>query len=251
MFCTIISDAYTTDEREKIFSYIDDLCSPTDNYGWSSNGIYCYWNYYTKEILYIGLARDLGYRFKQHNGLVSCNENSCKINEINDYFNNYEKLGFSIIVQSPLVQMNNFRNSDLPAFDLDSETNDAFRNDLSSIEGNLIRGHEINFGSIPRWNKVNGASGRSDFKDFSIFKNLTLQEDGILNTRVPLRELSENPTFAFYETTLHGIRHLNMHRSDGVTFRQMIDEFKAIDPFVDVHQYDKLYEYILKDIQTL
>lgn len=244
MFSTIISDAYTTNERNEIYTCIDDLCSPMDTYGWSSNGIYCYWNYYTKEILYIGLARDLGYRFKQHNGLVPCNQNGCKVNEINDYFKNNKKLGFSIIVQSPLFQMNNFRNSQTSAFNIDSDEHDSYRSDLASIEGNLIRAHEIYFGNIPSWNKINGALGRSDFKDFSLFKNLTLEKDSILNARSSLRELSNNLQFVFYETFLHAIRHLNKHRSDGATFKEMIDEFKEIDPFVDIHHYEEVYEYI-------
>lgn len=42
---------------------IDDLCCPNDNYGWVSAGIYCFWDYYTHEVLYIGLAGDLAERF--------------------------------------------------------------------------------------------------------------------------------------------------------------------------------------------
>lgn len=48
---------------------IDDLCSPKDNYGWASAGIYCFW-------VYIGLAGDLAERFKQHNGILPTKEGS-------------------------------------------------------------------------------------------------------------------------------------------------------------------------------
>ncbi|WP_149096184.1 hypothetical protein [Paenibacillus terrae] len=70
MFGTIIIDAYTENDAEEIAFALDDLCSANDSYGWASSGIYCYWNYYTKEPYYIGLAVDLTERFKQHNGLI-------------------------------------------------------------------------------------------------------------------------------------------------------------------------------------
>ena len=57
IFGTIILDAYTVDEVKSMSSFIEEICSPLDNYGWSSAGIYCFWDYYTKEILYIDLAR--------------------------------------------------------------------------------------------------------------------------------------------------------------------------------------------------
>jgi len=65
-----------------MFKAIDDLCCPLDNYGWASSGIYCFWDPYNKNILYLGLAVDVGLRFKQHVGLVKTNRDSCKIREI-------------------------------------------------------------------------------------------------------------------------------------------------------------------------
>lgn len=44
MFGTIILDAYKFDEKEKIAECIDEICSPLDTYGWSSAGIYSFWN---------------------------------------------------------------------------------------------------------------------------------------------------------------------------------------------------------------
>ena len=58
MFGTIILDSYTWDEIELMANNLDEICSPTDTLGWASAGIYSFWDYYTKEILYIGLASD-------------------------------------------------------------------------------------------------------------------------------------------------------------------------------------------------
>ena len=48
--------AYRKEEAWEMAKAIDDLCSPTDNYGWASAGIYCFWDYYAEAVLYIGLA---------------------------------------------------------------------------------------------------------------------------------------------------------------------------------------------------
>ena len=45
MFGTVIIDAYRKEEALEMADAIDDLCSPTDNYGWASAGIYCFWDH--------------------------------------------------------------------------------------------------------------------------------------------------------------------------------------------------------------
>ena len=70
MFGTVIIDAYQKSETMEWAEAIEDLCSPNDSYGWASAGIYCFWDYYFEEILYIGLAVNLSERFKQHNGIL-------------------------------------------------------------------------------------------------------------------------------------------------------------------------------------
>lgn len=83
MFGTVIIDAYRKEEALEMANAIDDLCSPTDNYGWASAGIYCFWDYYAEVVLYMGLAGDLAERFKQHNGIYQLkrgqNRNKLKI----------------------------------------------------------------------------------------------------------------------------------------------------------------------------
>ena len=46
MFGTVIIDAYRKEETRELAEAIEDLCSPNDNYGWASAGIYCFWDYY-------------------------------------------------------------------------------------------------------------------------------------------------------------------------------------------------------------
>ena len=103
MFGTVILDAYTKDEKFEMAKAIDDLCSPSDNYGWASAGIYCFWDYYAEAILYIGLAGDLAERFKQHNGILPLKSGS-KQKEIEEYFSKNDRLGYTIFVLSSLSQ---------------------------------------------------------------------------------------------------------------------------------------------------
>ena len=56
MFGTVIIDAYRKDEAIEMAKAIDDLCSPKDNYGWASAGIYCFWDYYAEAVPYVGLG---------------------------------------------------------------------------------------------------------------------------------------------------------------------------------------------------
>lgn len=84
MFGTIIMDSYKADEAESMSQNIDEICSPMDTVGWASAGIYSFWDYYTKDVLYIGLASDLCVRFRQHNGLLPIDENACKVRQIKD-----------------------------------------------------------------------------------------------------------------------------------------------------------------------
>ena len=55
VFGTIIMDSYKADEAESMSQNIDEICSPMDTVGWASAGIYSFWDYYTKDVLYIGL----------------------------------------------------------------------------------------------------------------------------------------------------------------------------------------------------
>lgn len=150
MLGTVIIDAYRKEEALEMVNAIDDLCSPTDNYGWASAGIYCFWDYYAEAILYIGLAGDLAERFRQHNGILPVKEGS-KQKQIEDYFSKNERLGYTIFVQSPLSQPLVHRNRGLyekfakqqnsPVEDMLSEQG---RDDIKHVEGILIESFRKN-----------------------------------------------------------------------------------------------------------
>lgn len=104
MLATIIIDSFTLGEAAQIADALDMLCAPDDTYGFASVGIYSFWSIPERDILYVGLAGDLRQRFRQHTGLISCDPDCCKRREIEEYFRDRPRLGYSVMVQSPMDQ---------------------------------------------------------------------------------------------------------------------------------------------------
>lgn len=163
MFGTIIQDAYKENEKDDLAYAINDICNPNDNNGWASAGIYCFWNYQTREILYIGLARNLSERFKQHNGLITIDTKGCKVENINEYFKENEKMGFSIFVQSshhqPVTSRNIFDlfRKDPELVNVRDYDDEPVKQDYIMTEGILIESYKKVYNTIPPWNKISGS----------------------------------------------------------------------------------------------
>lgn len=219
MFGTVILDAYTKEETEELADAIDDLCCPGDHYGWSSAGIYSFWDYNTHKVLYIGLASDLYERFKQHNGLLTMQEQGCKHQQIQEYFDSHIKLGYTIFVQSPLSQPLVHRNKDLyekmaKEFNspIQNYTNEQGINDIKRVEGILIEAYRRYNGQFPPWNKVGGSiAGQNRVMEKNInivksFSNPQMYEVNPIVSRSTIRELSNNPTYEGFESFLHAVR---------------------------------------------
>lgn len=68
LFGTIIVDYYKENESNKIFDSLDLVCNKKDNYSFDGFGVYFFWDYYTKEILYFGITNNMHRRFGEHNG---------------------------------------------------------------------------------------------------------------------------------------------------------------------------------------
>lgn len=218
MFGTVIIDAYRREEALEMANAIEDLCSPRDNYGWASAGIYCFWDYYAEAVLYIGLAGDLAERFKQHNGILPVKEGS-KQKQIEDYFSKNERLGYTIFVQSPLSQPLVHRNRkayEKFAQELNSSIEDMIseqgRDDIKRVEGILIEAFRRKFGHFPPWNNMGGSTAgqaRVMENNINIVKSFCQPDNYALNPIVScstIRELSENPEWAWYENYLHAAR---------------------------------------------
>ncbi|GAB6620013.1 TPA: GIY-YIG nuclease family protein [Bacillus cereus] len=247
MHATIVQNAYKQNEVLDIVNSLEDLCSPNDSYGWASAGIYSFWDYNTKEVLYIGLAVDLAERFKQHNGIIPMRENGCKFIKIQEYFTTNEKLGYSVFLQSPLSQPVTRKNIDTWfKHDLSQVSTRDFvyeqsKNDLRQIEGILIEAFRMRHNRLPSWNSVGGSiSGQRNTTEgnYDIVYDFSHQRNSPLVSRSTLKELSENPTYELYENFLHGIRQYMLYSR--ISFDEALPHILKIDHL-------KIFERIIEE----
>jgi hypothetical protein len=248
VLATILLDTFTKAEAEMIGSALDMICSPHDNYAFSSAGIYAFWSIPDRELLYIGLAKDLTQRFRQHLGLIACDPNCCKVQQINNYFSDRNRIGYSIIVQSTMCSpltahdeqiIRNALDDDAAVIDV-SDIFEAEEN-IAAAEGMLIELFEQLGDRLPSWNKIRGSErgqrrhsfysrsnnlrilqglveGKSteslddefaaEAPPYELLLNLEGSELSELNARATLTEIANNATFCEHELLLHGIRML-------------------------------------------
>lgn len=196
LYGTIISDAYIFEEREEISKALKKVCNKETCYSFDSYGVYFYWDYATKEILYIGSTNNLTRRFKEHNGLVK-NKSGNKYEKIKEYFNKKEKMGFSILVQSPLEQ----KDTCLP----------DKHEEVGTIESSLIEFYKQKYKIIPIWNDTEALKlGRIDQKvkryATKIFESISLKEINDFNAKSTLREIANSDEILEFESHLHTFR---------------------------------------------
>lgn len=246
MLATIILDSFMKSEAPEIAEALDMICSPEDNYGFASACIYAFWSVPERDVLYIGLARDVAMRFRQHTGLRACDPACCKREQIDAYFKAHSRLGYSIMVQSPLDQ---------PVTETEREElaelyDEAFAADVADYfpgeenvivaEGFLLELHRQLGDRLPPWNKIHGAErGRqrrplSEHREqmrvmvemvrtgkqpgeivremagqgppYELLLNLTGYELSDLNAKSTLRLIASDATVEGHEEFLHGVR---------------------------------------------
>lgn len=246
MLATIMLDTFTKPEAQEIAAALDMLCSPHDHYAFSSAAIYAFWSVRERELLYIGLAKDVAQRFRQHLGLIACDPNCCKVQQIADYFSSKERIGYSIIVQSTMCSPLTAEDEQVirEALDDDAGTvdvSDIFEaeENIAIAEGMLIELFEQFGDRLPKWNRVRstqrGRQTRSFFSEsdklrtaqgliagksfeqierevaaegppYELLLNLEGSELSELNARATLREIAESATICEHELLLHGVR---------------------------------------------
>src|SRR5215210_9307300 len=93
VFGTFILDAYRSDERAAVATALEGIASARDRYGFASGGVYCFWEWGSRDVLYIGRAIDLPQRFRQHNSRAGRPKGTTRA-FIEQYFLDHELLGF-------------------------------------------------------------------------------------------------------------------------------------------------------------
>jgi hypothetical protein len=97
----VVRDVYADDERLQMYETLDVLLRA----GWHRAGVYCFWDPETRQPFYLGLAKDLPARFAQHNCLKGRRPGKGnKGEQINGWFSEHERLGFSVVLQEGMAR---------------------------------------------------------------------------------------------------------------------------------------------------
>ncbi|NKR46522.1 GIY-YIG nuclease family protein [Rhodococcus hoagii] len=226
MFGTVLYDEFTSEDSEKVADALEELCSPLDNYGWASVGVYMFskpatdsmLESWADHVLYVGLARDLPLRFRQHAGLLSCPASGCKRKNIAKWFGDNEKIRFSCFVQSPLNQSIGHRRRDELNKHFDEENDDYFEEDppygleaASRLEGQLIETYRLEQGKRPPWNRRGGSKEGAAIAAGGSGNALLAYMSGaapstLVLARRTIRELAADANAVDHETFLHAMR---------------------------------------------
>lgn len=211
MLGTIVIEKYKQNDRDQILSALETL-TVANRQDWATAGLYSYWDYRTKEILYIGLAIDLVERFKQHNGFSKTTKGSSKFDEIQAYFKINEYIGFTIVLQSALSQPpSNRQRKKYKTFreELERILGDQGRKEIVRLEGILLEAFRQKYNRFPLWNKIGGdKTARKSVKESNheLLQLLVTNAANKFTSRVSLIKLASNATYCRYEAYLHSIR---------------------------------------------
>lgn len=259
LFGTIIRDVFCEDEFGDVEGALEELCSPNDSYGWSSAGVYAFWDTTSRELLYIGLASDLPNRFRQHSRSQRGRRVGSKNDDLTRHLSNHDKVGYTIFVQStvsqPVVSRTRLNRSiALSAYDgddsvfVDQEQHQIV--DIAALEGKLLAAHDDSLGAKPPWNRIGG--NQSSRNQPTSFTRGTLDvisgvASSLLVARESLREIADNPTAAANEVFLHAARAqavIGSHlRGDGLTDADILRELNIIgqDPkYMGEYRYGEI-----------
>jgi hypothetical protein len=140
-------------------------------------------------------------RFAQHNG-IHAHSGGNKRAKIDAYFEEHERLGFSVLIQSKAIAVL----EQVAAID---PTLGATAGDLIAVgEGQLIEMHKLLYGRRPAWNEKGGSRlGQRWAKPApALLELLAARRQSLFAARYPLRELVADFRLRLFEGTIHAAR---------------------------------------------
>lgn len=224
MLCTVIWDTYANDERRAMWSALHRLVPP-DSRDWSRKGVYAYWDPRDRQLLYVGLATDLPERFAQHNRLVP-HSGGNKADKIDAWFENRDRIGFSLLVQAAAVEALDVLYGLSPTLGVESSS-------ISRVaEGQLIELHRLEHGRRPPWNGVGGSSLGARWatqRGRSMIRLLSAADESLFVARRALRDLVSDVDSMRREASVHGARMRTLMESHEADFDEGDDPQERVE----------------------
>ena len=236
MLATVILDVFSLERAEELAAAIDELCPPAGGGPFASSGLYAFWDPASRDLLYLGLARDLGIRFRQHSGLLSCDSKGCKVEHVRCWFQHHALLGHSILPQSPLDQADCARArapycDDLRARAALEEQAAPGEEELRAAEGQLLQANVNRYGHLPPWNTYGGSkhgAARATSNTEPMLDLMRARYRHTLTSRLATRDLANHALAAYYENILHAARWNMLLRYEGADDEMLRAEIERL-----------------------
>jgi hypothetical protein len=240
MWGTFMLDAYRREEAPEMRSALERLLGPASGNAWSTAGIYIFWEFETRIPRYIGISGDIPERFAQHNGLRRSSGSGSKKDEIQAYFDQHEKLGYTVLALSHLSQADTYRqrrilrSSDPEIIQLRREQSKEVIDSMRAVEGALIAAAKARFGADSLWNDSPGRIPElePDLSDVTLATAVGVF-DCLLQARLTIRGLADDGLANLFEEQLHAIRILIAPRFSNARLREMFQQAWFVDSLRD------------------
>lgn len=167
-FGTVFVSKYSRDAESAVAHALEDLCDTQADsfwYGWAPEGLYCYWDVETNEVLYIGKAVHMARRFLQHNFLYGetgrPKGSEGKMREIEPYFSTHDQIGFSVLLRDRTLRGSSpsWKENNDGDWNIEKEwiqTNPNAQEEVAILESQLLHAYRDVKGTLPIWNKNAG-----------------------------------------------------------------------------------------------
>ncbi len=172
-FSTLLAFQYGMDERSEVPKVIRAITSAAGP-GWSSSGVYVFWDPKSKRVLYVGKATDLATRIADHNGLHAGSGAASKWGRVKGLIDSRGSAGLTLVMAPPEIRraektaQARYRVRVGRIVPVADPIRATFESDIvrfsaaanfaiAAVESALIRRYADNGNLWPEWNDAEGA----------------------------------------------------------------------------------------------
>jgi hypothetical protein len=214
LLATVAIDQIEWKDRQEFWTALNELCSPETTCGFSSSGIYSFWDPVKFDLLYVGLASDLSLRIGQHLGLIQCDPKCCKSKQVEKFVFENGRIGIGLLLMSPndqtILASRKTRVTDNERLaEIEMALGREAKDMIAHFESLVLRSHKHIAGKLPQWNRNAGSKlgqAHSDVSLGGLVQALSGRFDVAHTSRLSIREFNDLPESQIEEFVLHPAR---------------------------------------------